>query len=104
MSAWGISNFENDSALGFVSDLIEAENVDSIDGLIKDFVKSFDPEDTSLIDCSRFLAVAEVLAGLLGSPSADFPDEMTDWIETKRDWMVLGSRDAGLVLNGSDNF
>mgnify|MGYP006146848881 CR=1 FL=1 len=83
MSAWGISNFENDSALNWIENLIEQADGSSIDGAIKSFVTSFDSEETSLIECSKFLAVAEVLAGLLGSPSEDFPDELTDWVETK---------------------
>lgn len=107
MSAWGISNFENDSALNFVGSLIEEENGDSIDGLIKDFVKSFDPEDTSLVDCSMFLAGAEILAGLLGSPSADFPDEMTDWIEAKyikieQDIIDQAKKGVSLILKDSE--
>jgi|TARA_B110000261_G_C13035873_1_gene338229 hypothetical protein len=107
MSAWGISNFENDSALGFVGSLIEEDNGETIDGIIKNFVSTFDPEDTTLVDCSRFLAVAEVLAGLLGSPSEDFPDEMTDWIETKyikieQDIIVQAKKGVSLILKDSE--
>ncbi len=107
MSAWGISNFENDSALGFVGSLIEEDNGETIDGIIKNFVSTFDPEDTTLVDCSRFLAVAEVLAGLLGNPSEDFPDEMTDWIETKyikieQDIIGQAKKGVSLILKDSE--
>jgi len=81
MSAWGISNFENDTALNWIENLIEKSDIDSINSTINVFVSDFDPEETSLIECSKFLAVVELLAGLLGNPSEDFPDELTDWIE-----------------------
>ena len=83
MSAWGISNFENDTALNWIDNLIENSDIDSINSTINIFVSDFDPEETSLIECSKFLAVVELLAGLLGNPSEDFPDELTDWIEGK---------------------
>jgi len=83
MSAWGISNFENDTALNWIENLIEKSDIDSINSTINVFVSDFDPEETSLIECSKFLAVVELLAGLLGNPSEDFPDELTDWIEGK---------------------
>jgi hypothetical protein len=83
MSAWGISNFENDTALNWIENLIEKSDIDSINSTINIFVSDFDPEETSLIECSKFLAVVELLAGLLGNPSEDFPDELTDWIEGK---------------------
>lgn len=107
MSAWGISNFENDTALNWIGELIEGQSGDSIDGLIKSFITSFHPERTSLIDCSQFLAVAEVLAGLLGNPSEDFPDELKDWIETKyikieQDVVDKAKKGVQLVLKDSE--
>ena len=35
------------------------------------------------MECSRFLAMAEVIAGLVGTPAEDFPEELMDWIELK---------------------
>lgn len=83
MSAWGISNFENDSALDWVSNIIEQNKVSSLSSTINKFIANFSIEETTLIKCSVFLAVAETIAGLVGNPAEDFPDELKDWSETK---------------------
>ena len=73
MSAWGISNFENDSALDWVAKTVEEKQV-SFSKMVDEFMGNFSPEETSLIECSEFLAVAETIAGLIGSPVEDFPE------------------------------
>jgi hypothetical protein len=83
MSAWGISNFENDSALDWVNNIIEQKEVSSLSGSIDKFIANFSIEETTLIECSVFLTVAETIAGLVGNPAEDFPDELKDWSETK---------------------
>jgi hypothetical protein len=83
MSAWGISNFENDTALSWVNDIINRKEVENFKESVEGFVESFSPEETSLMDCSKFLTVAETIAALLGSPCQDFPEELQDWIENK---------------------
>lgn len=107
MSAWGISNFENDTALNWIDNLIEHSDIDSINSTINIFVSDFDPEETSLIECSKFLAVVELLAGLQGNPSEDFPDELTDWIEGKyikvsEDVVNKAKEGVALVLKDSE--
>tara|TARA_B100000768_G_C11211866_1_gene346390 strand:+ start:236 stop:640 length:405 start_codon:yes stop_codon:yes gene_type:complete len=107
MSAWGISNFENDTALNWIDNLIEHSDIDSINSTINIFVSDFDPEETSLIECSKFLAVVELLAGLRGNPSEDFPDELTDWIEGKyikvsEDVVNKAKEGVALVLKDSE--
>ena len=83
MSAWGISNFENDTALDWVSDVIQKKKVNSLSDSIKEFISGFSPDETSLIECSKFLTIAETIAGLVGSPAEDFPEELNDWVESK---------------------
>ncbi len=83
MSAWGISNFDNDTALEWVNELIHKKQVENFKESIESFLKSFSVEETSLIDCSRFLTISETIAALLGSPGQDFPEELKDWIESK---------------------
>lgn len=83
MSAWGLSNFENDSALDWVSNIIEHKEVSSLSSSIDEFIANFSIEETTLIECSVFLTVAETIAGLVGNPAEDFPDELKDWSETK---------------------
>ena len=83
MSAWGISNFENDTALDWVGKIVKQKDINVITNSIDKFVNGFNAEETTLINCSKFLTIAEILAGLLGSPAEDFPEELTDWIESK---------------------
>tara|TARA_Y100000589_G_scaffold300212_1_gene310169 strand:+ start:144 stop:548 length:405 start_codon:yes stop_codon:yes gene_type:complete len=83
MSAWGISNFENDAALDWVNEVIHRKEVENFKEPVEFFLKSFSIENTSLMDCSKFLAIAETISALLGSPGQDFPEELQDWIETK---------------------
>ena len=83
MSAWGISNFENDTALDWVGKIVNQKDINVIINSIDKFVNGFNAEETTLINCSKFLTIAEILAGLLGSPAEDFPEELTDWIESK---------------------
>lgn len=83
MSAWGISNFENDSALDWIDDIIQKKEVSDFKTQIETFLKNFSSENTSLIECAEFLALAETIAGLVGNPSEDFPEELKDWIENK---------------------
>ncbi len=83
MSAWGVSNFENDTALDWVGKIVKQKDINGITNSIDKFVNGFNAEETTLINCSKFLTIAEILAGLLGSPAEDFPEELTDWIESK---------------------
>ncbi|MBI34362.1 MAG: hypothetical protein CMP67_03260 [Flavobacteriales bacterium] len=83
MSAWGISNFENDTALDWVNEIVQEKEIHSIKDSIDSFLHDFSVEDTSLMDCSKFLTIAETVAGLIGSPDEDFPEELKDWMETK---------------------
>ena len=107
MSAWGISNFENDTALNWIENLIEHSDVEAIDSTVNNFLSNFDPEETTLIECSTFLTVAELIAGLLDHPSEDFPDELKDWIdnnyiETKKDVVDKAKKGVALILKDSE--
>lgn len=83
MSAWGITNFENEIALAFVNDLALNRSEFSIETYIDSFKGKFHPEKTSLDECLEFFAVVELLAALLGEPAEDLPSELKDWIEGK---------------------
>lgn len=107
MSAWGISNFENDTALAWIEELVQEKDGGSIKQLVKDFVQTFDPEETTLIECSKFLAVAEVLAGLIGAPCEDFPTELNDWIDGKyikieKDILTKAQDGVALIVKESE--
>ena len=83
MSAWGISNFENDTALDWVNEIIQEQEIAVLKESINSFLEGFSVEDTSLIDCSKFLTIAETVAAIIGSPNEDFPEELKDWVESK---------------------
>tara|TARA_Y100000766_G_scaffold163849_1_gene140943 strand:+ start:3274 stop:3678 length:405 start_codon:yes stop_codon:yes gene_type:complete len=107
MSAWGISNFENDTALDWVNEVIDSKEVENFKESVELFLKSFSVENTSLMDCSKFLAIAETMAALLGSPGQDFPEELQDWIETKyikieTSTVESAKRGVQMVMNDSE--
>lgn len=107
MSAWGISNFENDTALDWVNEIIHRKEVENFKESIDGFLKSFSVEETSLNDCSIFLTLAETIAALLGAPGQDFPEELQDWIETKYIKIESSTIDNAkkgvqLIMNGSE--
>ena len=83
MSAWGISNFENDTALDWVNEIIQEQEITGLKESINTFLKDFSGESTSLIDCSKFLTAAETVAAIIGSPNEDFPEELKEWVESK---------------------
>ena len=107
MSAWGISNFENDTALDWVNEVIDSKEVENFKESVELFLKSFSVENTSLMDCSKFLAIAETMAALLGSPGQDFPEELQDWIETKyikieASTVESAKRGVQMIMNDSE--
>ena len=83
MSAWGISNFENDTAMDWVDYLIQENKGINFKDFVNTFIDDFASDQTTLIECSKFLTVAETIAGLVGNPAIDFPEELADWIEKK---------------------
>ena len=83
MSAWGISNFENDTAMDWVDYLIQENKGVNFKDFVNTFIDDFASDQTTLIECSKFLTVAETIAGLVGNPAIDFPEELADWIEKK---------------------
>ena len=81
--SWGISNFENDAALAWVNDLIHDKSAELLKETVMNFLENFDPEETDIDQCSRFLAACETLAALVGNPPEEMPIELEDWIEKK---------------------
>jgi hypothetical protein len=81
--SWGISNFENDAALAWVNDLINDKSASLLKETVMSFLENFDPEDTDIDQCSRFLAACETFAALVGNPPEEMPIELEDWIEKK---------------------
>ena len=106
MSAWGISNFENDTALDWVNEIIQEQEVNSLNQSINSFLQEFSVERTSLIECSKFLTIAETVAACIGSPDEDFPEELKDWIESKYvkiDQLTIDNAKKGVKLIMTDS-
>ena len=81
MGAWGIGNFENDTALDWISELIYNTRSDFIEEsiekvLIKEKYLDYD-------DCCSALAASEIIASLRGNPPNELPEEAEDWIRKK---------------------
>jgi hypothetical protein len=81
MSAWGINNFDNDTAIYWLQRLIDEDEDGIIKNTIEGFSKNFRADRTDIIECSEFLAAAEVVAALTGNPAEQLPVELEDWIQ-----------------------
>ncbi len=106
MSAWGISNFENDTALDWVNEIIQEKEITSLEESIKSFLQDFSVECTSLMDCSKFLTIAETVAALLGKPDSDFPEELKEWIDSQSftiDEVTIDAAKKGVKLIMTDS-
>jgi hypothetical protein len=74
MASLIVSNFDNESATGFVSDVITTGY-----GLIRTAFERV-REEAGLVDCEEALVAAELVAGALGNPAHDIPEEAAEWI------------------------
>ncbi len=81
MSAWGITNFENDVALQLVEQLTRHEKIFSVDAFFESFSNVFDPEQTTLDECLEAITMVEIFAAIQGSPDPELPLELKDWLE-----------------------
>ncbi len=73
MGAWGAGNFENDDALDFLAEIDGP-------GVLGSVFQALPPAGDGEIDATdacRVLAAAEVVAAMMGRPSADCPAELT---------------------------
>lgn len=85
MGAWDKGNFENDSALDWVYDLIESDSLDLVVSLFKYAVNSnYIDEPTG----SETLAAAEVVAAINGYPCSDIPDDLSGWLDKQQKTQV----------------
>jgi hypothetical protein len=82
MGAWGEGSFENDTALDWVWDLTESTDLGVVERAI-----------SYVLDCGDYLdadagciglAAAEVVAALRKRPVDGLPEEVSEWIQTRR--------------------
>lgn len=82
MGAWDIGSFANDDALDWLIDLQEEDDL----GLLEDSFATVIEQRGQLPDATDSavaIAAGEVLAALLGSPMADLPEEVEEWLPGK---------------------
>lgn len=82
MGAWGAGNFANDTALDWVWDLNESNDLSLVESAIADVLNCSDDLDADL-GCIG-LAAAEVVAALRNKPADDLPEEVSAWVATHR--------------------
>ncbi len=93
MGCWGTGTFENDDAADWAWTLQESDGLDAVErtlGALADGGYIEAPE------ASERLAAAEVVAALLGHPSADLPVDVARWIAEHRGLDARPLRDAAL--------
>ncbi len=80
MGAWGHNNFENDTAMDLVDDVVQGDTYRMF--LAIDTVANFS-DDTYLemTEASQALAAIEIMCAVAGRPSEDFPKELESWLK-----------------------
>lgn len=90
MGAWGVKNFENDTALDWVQDFTEGNDPDMIRETLEMVLGEGEESEGSNGDeeeyldediCSSALAAAEIVAALRGRPASDLPDDARAWVQ-----------------------
>ena len=73
MGAWGAGNFENDDALDFLAEIDGPTVLESAFQALP----SAGEGDVDATDACRVLAAADIVAAMMGRPSADCPADLT---------------------------
>ena len=82
--SWGISNFENDSALEWAEDLVKANKVALIAKELDTFNKNFKITETDMMTCNVALAAAETVAAIKEDPADDIPEALEEWLASSK--------------------
>lgn len=92
----GLSNFDNESATNFISDI--AMNGYGMLAIALDRINDTE-ERPGLIECEEALIAAELIAAAVGSSAHDLPEDAREWILT---FLPDGSAEQQEVSNLSD--
>ncbi|GAA5496459.1 protein of unknown function [Rubritalea squalenifaciens DSM 18772] len=77
MASWGPKTFEDDTALDWISELVDSD--DPRNFLIDSITTS--GGDLDMEECAAVLAAAETIVAVLDEPRAGLPDELLDWVD-----------------------
>jgi hypothetical protein len=81
MGAWSHGSFDNDGALDWVGQLAGADNTEPITEAFAAVLGADDYLEAPV--ASMGIAAAEVVAALLGKPTAKLPHEIASWVVGK---------------------
>lgn len=106
MGAWGTGSFENDTAADYLAELLDTEDLQSVEAVLYQAIPDDDSGgDLDADDAARALVAAEIVAAMRGFPG-DMPDELAEWIpgdDALTPELRLIAHSAVLyVLNGSE--
>ncbi|MEZ4222148.1 MAG: DUF4259 domain-containing protein [Polyangiaceae bacterium] len=83
MGAWGTKTFETDVALDWLGDL---EATDDADAFLEESLTPSMADDSLEADLAQHVVcAAEVVAAILGAPSAGLHSEVVTWVEAHSD-------------------
>jgi Domain of unknown function (DUF4259) len=80
MGAWGTGLFENDEALDFAGDVVERGGLTLVENVLEELLDMGD-EYVEAPEAEQALVAAEIVAALAGRPAAEYPDELTEWLD-----------------------
>lgn len=97
MGTWGIGSFENDSALDWLADLTESDDLSVLEQALELESGDDDDDDEAEADAGEdgdgdyldadygveIIAAGEIIAALLGRPVADLPEDAADWVKSR---------------------
>jgi hypothetical protein len=83
MGAWGLLNFENDTALDFVA-TVEEKGIEQIKSAIE-VINTI--EEDAYVDsylCEEALAAVEYIAAAKDRMAEDFPEDAEEWLQANK--------------------
>lgn len=97
MGAWGVSAFDNDFGLDWVSDLVAVGTPAVVKAALRRVLEtpSFTPVD-NLVAVDG-LAAAEIVAACAGFPHSQLPEFVAGWVEANR--YAFGSDDVRTAVS-----
>ena len=93
MGCWGTGTFENDHAANWAWTLEESDGLGAVSSVL---CASRNGDYIEANDASVALAAAEVIAALLGKPSAELPVDIARWVAEHRGLDARPYREAAL--------
>jgi len=81
LGAWGIQGLDNDRAMDFVGNFLDAPSEKLLDEAVRKITDAASDKYLEAPDCERAIAAAEIVPALLGSPIADLPERLASWFK-----------------------